>query len=504
MSLFSLQVERRCLAGLLKFPLQVLPEIDSFISEGDFYNQINSTIFSVIRSFCLKGESVDAILVAERVKNLGISFKEDFDIYGYLESLAGSQINDSGAIKSFKELLSLRIRRDLALIGDNIKSTASSGESEDISEIIASCDAIYNKTVNLYQTDDIPQNLFNDIKEIIEAKGNNPVEESGFKTHFPKFNSLFSGIRKQNIYCFASRAGQGKSTFLNDLCFNTYLQSERKIKVLYLDTELNRLDNQLRMVAAITGVPFWYLDSGNFRRNEEMVSKVRAAWQEINKYEYYHMHVAGKTTEQICSIAKRWYYSNVKRGGDCIVCYDYLKTTSEKAIGKGLSEWQAMGFTIDNFKRLSEFLDCPFLTAIQLNRTGESFNKKSEEVTDDSSAIGITDRLSWLASYLGIIRKKTLDECAMDGKEFGTHKLVTLKTRFQGRDSYGATDMVKRTMPDGKVKFMNNFINYDFQNFKVIEKGDLHEVLKAHQHNYQFNSTPENVDLDKNENTAQT
>ena len=109
-----------------------------------------------------------------------------------------------------------------------------------------------------------------------------------------------------------------------------------------------------------------------------------------------------------------------------------------------------------------------------MNRSGVNENRRGGGVTDDSSAIAQSDRLLWFASFVAIFRRKTLDEMAEDGEDFGTHKLIPLKTRFQGRDAAGHHDLVRRVMPDGTTRFENNFLNFNVQNFNAEEVGSLH------------------------------
>ena len=47
------------------------------------------------------------------------------------------------------------------------------------------------------------------------------------------------------------------------------------------------------------------------------------------------------------------------------------------------------------------------------------------------------------ASFVGIFRRKTNDEIAMDGEDYGTHKLLPIKTRYQGKDAAGHIDLVR-------------------------------------------------------------
>ena len=111
------------------------------------------------------------------------------------------------------------------------------------------------------------------------------------------------------------------------------------------------------------------------------------------------------------------------------------------------------------------------MTACQLNRSAENG-------IDDSSAISQSDRLQWFASFVGIFRRKTLEEIADDGEEFGSHKLIPLATRFQGRSSAGHHDYIPVDR-DGRVKYVPNFISFNIDNFRVEETGTLQDIVQA-------------------------
>ena len=55
MPIYSNQVEHHVLGGLLKHP-DVLPDIDSFVNVGDFYNEVHQTIYCVLRESILNEE----------------------------------------------------------------------------------------------------------------------------------------------------------------------------------------------------------------------------------------------------------------------------------------------------------------------------------------------------------------------------------------------------------------------------------------------------------------
>lgn len=203
----------------------------------------------------------------------------------------------------------------------------------------------------------------------------------------------------------------------------------------------------------------------------------------FNDSKYFHYHVKNKTVDEVCAIIRRWHMKHVGRGNKCIIAYDYVKLTGEK-VDKNWAEYQAIGEKIDKLKRISEELSAPIITAMQMNRSGESHNRNSRSLTDDSSAISLSDRLQWFASFVGIFRRKTLDEIAVDGQDYGTHKLLPIKTRFQGKDAAGHQDLIRRPIIEEnngaevhREEWSYNYLNFEVSNFSVESKGSLQNIV---------------------------
>jgi hypothetical protein len=74
---------------------------------------------------------------------------------------------------------------------------------------------------------------------------------------------------------------------------------------------------------------------------------------------------------------------------------------------------------------------------------------------------------------MAILRPKTADERQEEGAMFGSHKLIFVKNRFLGSDVAGAVELVR--MQDGTLK--KNFINLQFENFDIKERGDLRDIV---------------------------
>ncbi len=488
MSLFSLQIERHVLGGIIKFP-EIFPDLDGFINEQDFYNEVHYTIFSVIKSAAHKSEKIDRILLAERIKNLGVSFKDEINIFDYVENLFFTQINKEGVLKAAQELVKYRIRREISATAEKIKDHIKVCGDSPVEEIITKCDSIYSEKISAYSHGEVPEKLTDNLIEIIEERGNAPKDNDGILTPYPEFNRLYGGLRAGHVYAIASRPGEGKTTWINDVCFKS--ASNSKIKALILDTEMQTMEIKFRMASALTGVPVWYLETGNWRKNPEMFKKVRECSLLKQNQDYYHFHVSNKSVEEVCSMIKRWYYNEVGRGNQCIIAYDYIKMTGER-LSHNWAEHQVIGDKINRLKEIAVEVNAPLVTAMQMNRSGESRNKNSDVVVDDSSAIAQSDRLQWFAAFTGIFRRKTLDEIALDGEDFGTHKLIPLKTRFQGKDAAGHQDYLRRFFPDGSKKFTMNYLNFNVSNFNIQEKGSLRHVIEKAKETYSLDDKNKN------------
>ena len=474
MEIYSLKIEKHVLSGLIKHP-DLFAEVERFVSEKDFYNDVHRTIFCVIRSILLNGGKLDKVLLAEKIKNLGVSFRDDIDIYSYVDNLAFSQIQPKAVLEAAKELLKLRIRREIQETAQAVKTYVEKAASKGIDEIIGECDNIYNSKINTYSIEDEPIDIFEDLENLVEERGNEPDEDMGFYTPYKEFNRLYGGLRPGNLYAIVARPGQGKTTWINNLVMKT--GEMHNVPVLMLDTEMSTLDIQFRTAAAITNVPMWHLETGNWRKNQELTERVRNSFKNRKaSVQCHHAFIGNKNVDEICSLVRRWYLNKVGRGNPCIISYDYVKLTGEK-VGQNWAEHQAIGDKIDKLKKLAEEIHAPLITAMQMNRFGES--GRNNGAVDDSSAIALSDRLQWFASFVAIFRRKSLEELGDDGENFGTHKLIPLKTRFQGKDAAGHHDLVRRPMPDGTFKWCSNFLNFSVENFNVNERGSLNDIIEA-------------------------
>ena len=481
--IYNFELEKQLLAGLLKEP-DSLSEISNFIGTSDFYSKqssLHSTIFRIIQQAIDSGDEVDEVIIAQRVNEVGLSFEDNLNPADYIKSLALRKVPKGNAIKTAKELKKYSIRREILESSQDIaKKMKNMPPEASYRSIIETSDNIYNSRINLYEMgNDSPENIYEEMEDLIEERGNNPVTEFGMMGPHPKVNEIYGSLlRAGNITVIVARSGVGKTNFCMD--YTTKVSLKYDVPVLHFDNgEMSKEELIMRQCAALSGVSMHLLESGKWRKaGLEVVDKVRSVWPKVKSLKFYYYNVGGLDVDSMVNTLKRFYYAKVGRGNPMVFSFDYIKTTSENIANK--SEWQVVGEMVDKFKKCvqKEILHdgnpiIPMITSVQSNRYGITNNRTSQNIVDDESIVSLSDRITQFCSHMFILRNKTNDEIETEGGRFGTHKLINVKSRHLGSDIAGAVEPVR--IGDTLRK---NAINLDFNNFNITERGDLRDIAR--------------------------
>ena len=482
----SIDLEQHLLGALIKYPDQYA-EIQSFIDENDFYvdnNQTNRTIFCAIKQCLDQGDNIDHVVLAQRIQSFNISFPQDINIGDYIFSLSIRAISPSQVITVAKELKKYSVRRSIYQaaqeVAQKVKKMPSATE---FSEIISTADETFNGKINLFDNGpEKPINIYDELEEFIEDRGNNPVTEFGLSGPHERLQELYGSLlRPGNITVVVARSGVGKTRFCLDFC--SKVSEMHNVPILHFDNgEMSKEEIITRQASAITGVGHHYLETGQWRQmGDETVEKVRKAFQDIREknIQLYYYNVGGYTVDKMIATLKRFYFSTVGRGNPMIFSFDYIKTASDSQNGK--SEWQVVGEMVDKFKRTiqKDILKdgepiIPMITSVQSNRSGVVNNRRAENIVDDESIVSLSDRITQFCSHMFILRKKTLDEIDEE-PNFGTHKLINVKARHLGKSFNRATEPVR--MPDDSLK--QNVVHLQMDAFTATEVGDQRDLADA-------------------------
>lgn len=314
------------------------------------------------------------------------------------------------------------------------------------------------------------EHIGSNVLEYIADKAKNPGLPPGLSSGFPTYDeAIGGGFRYGSTNYVGARPKGFKSAFaLNVAKHITY---DQKLPVLYLDTELDKYEEQIpRLLSILSGVSTTKIERGLFTKNDLEESRILEYGKQVsdkNQVPLYHVNIAQVKFTDHLSFAKRWIHSvvGVNNSGianPCLIVYDYIKLV-DPADMKNLQEFQAIGFLATSLQNFALRYKIPILVMCQLNRDG--IDKES------SSVFAQSDRIVWYCSNCSILKEKSADELGTN--PIGTHKLVPTDVRH-GRG----------------VKF-REYINLDINGdtFKISDKG-----LNTHQQGLTVDEHPANIE----------
>lgn len=325
-------------------------------------------------------------------------------------------------------------------------------------------------------------------------------EEVGYDWPYETVSGIYGKLRKGCVHVIVARGGVGKSTMLNHV--GLHLHNNYDLPVLFLDTEMSKETVQNRIFASISGNSVYSLEENKWWKSEDSKNKFYEASKKITPSDnLFHVYVGGKTMEEIEAITLDFYYTQIGEGNPFVMVYDYIKTDS-KSLKNNWSEHQALGDHVDKLHQLARSLKCVVLTAAQANRSADSFgsNKTRAGIADDTTAIADSDRIQRYAEFVGILSVKTVEDISLDEPDvddddtddadrrrvtnpqdlqFGTHMFTVVKSRHAGARAAGHIDFIERVGVNGKRITTRNYVNLLIDNFDVVDKGDLRDIVNS-------------------------
>lgn len=482
--IYSHETERQCLAGALRHP-EILSEVAFFVKEEDFSPGANKTIYSAILDALKKEEKISSFTVAEKLNNAGIVLSDlDIKPQDYLDDIRLIPINEAGTLGAFKDLKRVSVRNELFCLGESLKGAMLKNGNSSIDEIIDQADRLYSDKLSVFEsaTGEVFEDIFENLQDTVEERGNNPIQDFGIKGPFSRVNEIYGSLlRRGNINVVAARQGQGKTQL--GQYYMMHVLWKYNVPVLHLDMgEMSKFELQMRATSLLTGgkVSPDMLETGNWRKNPETEQLVRAAWPTVKKLvdKYFYKDVSELTPDQIISALKRFYLSKVKHrkcavedGTEFVAFYDYLKAFENNNSGqsKFLQEYQLMGYFMQKVKRaLQKNVPGALWTSLQVNRIGITGNKPSDAIDDTENVFGLSDRIIQQATHAWLLRRMTTDELALE-PNMGNYKFINRKARHLGNDR--DAHLLPVRMPDGSYK--DNYVYLEGRNFVWKEIGDL-------------------------------
>jgi len=429
--------ERALLAIIMKKPDSIFIA-DEILDEDDFTNSGNKLIYSLMRDIVFEdaSASLDHFILISRAEEKGIKdfFKltQNGDLLEALEQTKKS-IQEKSLNKYIVAIKKATIKRTLLFTIDDLKDDIENydGGIVDLRNFVE--DAILGTMRNIDSGEKDIVNLATDFEETINEFADDDAT-IGLEIDMPRWERDCGRVRNGTITGMFARAKEGKSQFAAHSMKCVGIDgSERlgRLPVLYLDTEMQARDQQMRLCSMMTAIPYHRIESGAWRSKPEELEAVKAAFKKVKDAKIYYKNIAGKSVSYVIPVIRKFIHKYVggRTEGNtprCLVIYDYIKLMTAADL-KHAQEYQMLGFLLSALHDLASDLNFPMIALGQLNREGLR--------SDTVAAIAASDRITHNVDSLTLFRKKRPEEIETDGIMRGSHLVkVILSRKGAGHD----------------------------------------------------------------------
>jgi replicative DNA helicase len=359
----SVEAEKSLL-GCLMLDKNTIIRVADFLSPRDFYKRIHQEIYSSALDIFEKGEPIDLLSVANRLKEKGLL--EEVGGHGYLTELINSVPTASHAMSYAKIIQRKRILRDLIEASQEI-GVMGYNESEDIDVLLDKAEkrifSIAQKglTQNFLPVKATLEDAFDRIDKLSKHKAG----LRGLSTGFTDLDNMLAGLQKSDLIILASRPSLGKSAMALNLA--SHIAIQKKVPVGIFSLEMSKDQIVDRLISSQAEVDLWRLRTGRLSSEGENndFSRIQQAMGVLSEAPIYIDDAATSNILQMRAMARRLQAE--KDLG--LVIVDYLQLMEPRNPEANIV--QQMSEISRSLKGLARELNVPVLALSQLSRAVE-------------------------------------------------------------------------------------------------------------------------------------
>ncbi len=292
-----------------------------------------------------------------------------------------------------------------------------------------------------------PIKLGETAEETIKDLADNPGH-LGLDLGLPIWQHRIGQLRNGAITFVVATAKAGKSQFaLRNALYGAH---KLRVPVIYLDSELNKMTQQVRMVGMLAKVPYEILETGFWQEDRSSLEargldgdyidriieagkrmKDPVLWNKVRDLPITYLPIAGMSVTDVIPHIRRWLMTEVKPDPDakfpeCLIVYDYIKlATVEELRGGKVAEWQVHGLNVSALHDFAEHYNVPVMAFGQTNR----------ELTDSINCVAGGKRIEENVDSITLMKRKSDEERGFDPD--GSHYLKVFASRHGSATEVG-------------------------------------------------------------------
>ncbi len=360
----SIEAEQ-CLLGSLLLDKNAIIKVADFLQPRDFYKKIHQDIYQVTIELFEKGEPIDLLSTANRLKEKGLL--EDIGSNSYLTNLINSVPTASNIFNYAKIVQRKRILRDLIDASQDIEDMGYN-ESEDIDLLLDQAEKrIFSIAQKSLTQNFIPvKATLEEAWERIDKLSQHQKGLRGVPSGFSDLDNILAGLQKSDLIVLASRPSMGKSALAVNVA--THIAVSEKLPVGIFSLEMSKDQIIDRLIASVANVDLWRLRTGRLSGEGEDndFTRIQQAMSILSEAPIYIDDAASSNILQMRAMARRLQAQH----GLGLIIVDYLQLMEPRNPTNN-NMVQQMTEISRSLKSLARELNVPVLALSQLTRAVE-------------------------------------------------------------------------------------------------------------------------------------
>ncbi len=363
------------LLGCLMLDKNAVVKVVDFLQPQDFYKGIHLEIYSACRELFEKGEPIDLLSCANRLKEKGKL--EEIGGNSYLTELVNSVPTASHVLNYAKIVQRKSILRNLINASYEIGQLGYN-EDEDPDLLLDKAEqrifsiAQQNLSQKFLPVKESLEEAFERIDKLSKHKG----VLRGLATGFTALDNILAGLQKSDLIILAARPSLGKSALALNIA--SYVAINEKIPVGIFSLEMSKDQLVDRLIADQAGIDLWRLRTGKLSDEGEDndFTRIQQAMGVLSEAPIYIDDAASSNILQMRALSRRL---QAKEGLGLIIV-DYLQLMEPRNNNAPIV--QQITEISRSLKGLSRELNIPVLALSQLSRAVEQRSPQIPRLSD--------------------------------------------------------------------------------------------------------------------------
>ena len=367
----------QAILGTILVSNEIFDEINTIISNINFYDPMHQKIFAAIESLIYKGMLANPITL----KNYFENEKDDLNIPEYLAKITKFSTSSRQAIEYSKIIYDMYVRRELIKISENTIDTA---KQKDLN--VSGQNIIENSErllFDLAEKGSFSSSLvkFDEAMKLTIEMASNAYKNDegivGVPTGLRDLDDTLGGLHESDLIIIAGRPSMGKTALATNIAFNAAQRlqaSGKKSSIAFFSLEMSSEQLSTRILAEQSKIR-----SNDIRRgkiSEEQFDKFIETSKNISELPLYIDETPAISIAAISNRARR-----IKRlhGLDMLVV-DYIQLV--RATNTKDGRVQEISEITQGLKAIAKELAIPVLALSQLSRQVEQRDNHKPQLSD--------------------------------------------------------------------------------------------------------------------------